>query len=39
MKTISAKASDVEMKWFVVDAEDLVLGRLAAICFGDVFDC
>ena len=32
MKTISAKASDVEMKWFVVDAEDLVLGRLATIC-------
>jgi large subunit ribosomal protein L13 len=27
--TQSAKAADVERRWFVVDAEDLVLGRLA----------
>ena len=32
MKTYSAKAADVEQKWFVVDAEGLVLGRLASIC-------
>lgn len=31
MKTISAKASEIERKWFVVDAEGVVLGRLAAI--------
>jgi len=30
MKTYSAKPSDIERKWFVVDAEDVVLGRLAA---------
>ena len=30
MKTYSAKPSDVEMGWYVVDAEGLVLGRLAA---------
>ena len=27
--TPSAKAADVERKWYVVDAEDVVLGRLA----------
>ncbi|MGH0035347.1 MAG: 50S ribosomal protein L13 [Myxococcota bacterium] len=27
--TQSARAEDVERRWFVVDAEDLVLGRLA----------
>jgi len=27
--TPSAKAADVERRWFVVDAEDMVLGRLA----------
>ena len=27
--TISAKASDIERKWYVVDAEDQILGRLA----------
>jgi large subunit ribosomal protein L13 len=27
--TPSAKASEVERRWFVVDAEDVVLGRLA----------
>lgn len=31
MKTYSAKPSDVEHKWFVVDAEDLVLGRMASV--------
>lgn len=29
MKTYSAKPAEVEKKWFVVDAEDVVLGRLA----------
>ena len=32
MKTYSAKASEIESKWYVVDAENLVLGRLASIC-------
>lgn len=31
MKTYSAKPSDIEKKWFVIDAEGLVLGRLATI--------
>ena len=31
MKTYSAKPTDVERKWFIVDAEDLVLGRLAVV--------
>lgn len=30
MKTYSAKPADVEKKWFVVDAEDVVLGRMAS---------
>ena len=30
MKTYSAKASEIEKKWILVDAEDLVLGRMAA---------
>lgn len=30
MKTFSAKAADVEQKWFVVDADGQVLGRLAS---------
>ncbi|MDX1711400.1 MAG: 50S ribosomal protein L13 [Rhodovibrionaceae bacterium] len=30
MKTYSAKPAEVEKQWFVVDAEDVVLGRLAA---------
>lgn len=30
MKTFSAKPADIEKKWFVIDAEDVVLGRLAA---------
>lgn len=29
MKTFSAKASDVQRKWYVVDAENQILGRLA----------
>jgi large subunit ribosomal protein L13 len=31
MKTYSAKAADIDRKWFVIDAEGLVLGRLATI--------
>jgi large subunit ribosomal protein L13 len=31
MKTYSAKPSEIEKKWFVIDAEGLVLGRLASI--------
>ncbi len=31
MKTYSAKPGDVEKKWFVIDADGLVLGRLASI--------
>lgn len=30
MKTYSAKPSEVERKWYLIDAEDVVLGRLAA---------
>ncbi|MDA8325361.1 MAG: 50S ribosomal protein L13 [Nitrospiraceae bacterium] len=30
MKTRSAKKSEIEQKWYVVDAKDLVLGRLAS---------
>jgi len=30
MKTYSAKPSEVERKWYVIDAEGVVLGRLAA---------
>lgn len=29
MKTVSAKKEDVARRWYVVDAKDLVLGRLA----------
>lgn len=29
MKTFSAKASDVDRKWYIVDAENQTLGRLA----------
>lgn len=32
MKTYNAKPSEVEAKWFLVDAEDLVLGRMAVVC-------
>lgn len=31
MKTYSARLSDVERKWYLIDAEGLVLGRLAAL--------
>ena len=31
MKTYSAKQSEIEKKWLIVDAEEVVLGRLAAI--------
>lgn len=30
MKTVSAKPGEIERKWYVVDAEDEVLGRLAS---------
>lgn len=30
-KTYSAKPADIEKKWLLIDAEDLVLGRLASI--------
>ena len=31
MKTYSAKPGDIERKWFIIDAEGVVLGRLASI--------
>ena len=31
MKTYSAKPSEIEKKWILIDAENLVVGRLAAI--------
>ncbi len=31
MKTYSAKPGDIQRDWFVIDAEDVVLGRLASI--------
>ncbi len=31
MRTYSAKAADIDRNWFVVDAEGVVLGRLAVI--------
>jgi len=31
MKTYSLKAGDIDKKWYVIDATDLVLGRLAAM--------
>ena len=31
MKTYSATPADIEKKWFVIDAEGIVLGRLAAL--------
>lgn len=30
MKTFSARKEDIEQKWFVVDAEDKIVGRLAS---------
>ncbi len=34
MKTFSAKPSDIEKKWILIDAEGVVLGRLASIIAG-----
>ncbi len=31
MKTYSAKPSEIEKKWILIDAENLVLGRLASV--------
>jgi len=31
MNTFSAKPSDIERKWYIIDAEDIVLGRMAAV--------
>lgn len=31
MKTYSIKPSEIEKKWLIIDAEDLVLGRLASL--------
>tara|TARA_B100000686_G_C16187200_1_gene663946 strand:+ start:126 stop:590 length:465 start_codon:yes stop_codon:yes gene_type:complete len=31
MKTYSAKSGELEPKWFLIDAEGIVLGRLAAV--------
>ena len=31
MKTFSAKPSDIDKKWLLIDADGLVLGRLASI--------
>lgn len=30
MKTYSAKPKEIERQWFIIDAEDVVLGRLSA---------
>ena len=31
MKTFSAKPQDIEKKWWIIDAQDIVLGRLASV--------
>lgn len=31
MKTYSAKPSEIVRKWYVIDAEDIILGRLSAV--------
>ena len=31
MKTYSAKPSEINKKWYLIDAEDLVLGRMAVV--------
>ena len=31
MKTFSAKPADIEKKWVLVDAENMIVGRLAAV--------
>ena len=50
MQTLSVKPSEVKKKWYLIDAEDLVLGRLASVvakilrgkhktCFTPHVDC
>lgn len=50
MQTVSVKPSEVKKKWYLIDAQDLVLGRLASIvakilrgkhktCFTPHIDC
>ena len=34
MKTYSAKPSDIQRKWYVIDADGLVLGRMATVIAG-----
>ncbi|HEY4123993.1 MAG TPA: uL13 family ribosomal protein, partial [Rhizomicrobium sp.] len=31
MKTYSAKASEIDKKWILIDAQGLVVGRLASV--------
>ena len=31
MKTFSLKAGDMKPQWYVIDAQDLVVGRISAI--------
>ena len=31
MKTYSAKPTEIEKKWILIDAENMVVGRLAAV--------
>ena len=31
MKTFSIKAAEVKKKWYIIDAEELILGRLAVV--------
>lgn len=31
MKTFSLKTAEIDKKWFIIDAEDLVLGRMASV--------
>jgi large subunit ribosomal protein L13 len=37
MRTFSQKPADVEKKWVLIDAEGLVVGRLASIIANRVF--
>jgi large subunit ribosomal protein L13 len=32
MKTYMAKETDIDQKWYLIDAKDMVLGRLASKC-------
>ncbi len=36
MKTYSMKASEIDKKWYIIDATDLVLGRLASVVANDL---